>query len=226
MTVLERLRAYVAHADPATQTANLVAMVVGWNGPFYPIYMVALVGWKIALPSLLTTFAAPFFLTVPLLSRQSSSLGRLALPVVGSANTFWCLKLLGHETAVELFFLPCIVLATLLFRNGERWLFWSAATLPVALYMVPQQWIGQPVIVLSAAEASRLAALNEGSVFTLMVFIAVQFASLLRDLETCAAVAPPGQPDRVGAPAATQEFQPDVGRSLGKRAESAELRAV
>jgi hypothetical protein len=184
MTLPERLRAYRAHEDPAARSANLVAIVVGWNGPFYPIYMVALVGWKIALPSLLTTFAAPFFLAVPLLARRSSSLGRLALPVIGSANTFWCLKLLGHETDVELFLLPCVVLTTLLFRNGERWLFWSAVALPAALYLLPEQWMGQPVIVLTAVEAGRLATLNEGSVFMLMVFIAVQFVSLLRRLET------------------------------------------
>jgi hypothetical protein len=184
MTLLERLRAYMGHEDAAARTANLVAMVVGWNGPFYPIYLVAFVGWKIAFPSLLTTFAAPFFLAVPLLARWSSSLGRLALPVIGSVNTFWCLKLLGHETDVELFFLPCIMLTTLLFRNGEQWLFWIAVALPVALYLLPEQWIGPPIILLSSAEASRLATLNEGSVFTLMVFIAVRFVSLLRSLET------------------------------------------
>jgi hypothetical protein len=184
MTVLARLRAYVAHEDAAARTANLVAVVVGWNGPFYPLYLVALVSWKIAVPSLLTMFAAPFFLAVPLLARQSSSLGRLSLPVIGSANTFWCLTLLGPDTGVELFFLPCIVLSTLLFRNGERWLFWCAVALPAALYLVPARWFGQPAMVLSAAEAGRVATLNEGSVFTLMVFIAVQLASLLRGRET------------------------------------------
>jgi hypothetical protein len=184
MTLLERLRAYLAHEDPAAQTANLIAVVVGWNGPFYPIYMIALIGWKVALPSLLTTSATPLLLAIPLLTRRSSSLGRLALPVIGSINTFWCLKLLAHETDVDLFFLPCIVLATLLFRNGERWLFWSAVALPAALYLLAERSIGQPAIALSSTEASRLATLNEGSVFMLMVFIAVQFVSLLRGLQT------------------------------------------
>jgi hypothetical protein len=43
MTVAAWLRRYAAHPDPATATANLVALVVASNGPFYPLYVLALV---------------------------------------------------------------------------------------------------------------------------------------------------------------------------------------
>ena len=36
---LAALRAYGAHADPATRIGNTIALLVGFNGPFYPLYV-------------------------------------------------------------------------------------------------------------------------------------------------------------------------------------------
>lgn len=63
------LARYRAHPDPAVQTANTVALVVGSNGPFYPLYVWWLVPETGLIP-LLTMLATPFFLAVPLVKRR------------------------------------------------------------------------------------------------------------------------------------------------------------
>lgn len=180
MKVLARLRAYTAHEDPAAAVANTVALVVGWNTPFYPLYTIALAGWRVGPFVLLILLSTPFFLAIPMVSRRSSRAGRLALPLVGTVNTLWCLKLLGPETGVALFFIPCVALATLLYRREERLLFFVAATLPLAAYFVPS--LGHPVIDFTPAAAMRMAALNAASVLTLTYLLALQFAGLLRGM--------------------------------------------
>lgn len=177
------LRAYSAHEDPAASVCNFVALVVGWNGPFYPVYLIALAGGSIAAPALLTMLATPFFLAIPLLSQRSSLAGRLGLPLIGTVNTLWCIKLLGSATAVGLFLLPCVVLATLLFRRRELpWLLFAAAV-PVAARLIPDAVFDPPLIALSAAATARVASLNIGSVATLTVLLVLQIAGLLRRLE-------------------------------------------
>ena len=91
---LAALRAYGAHADPATRIANTIALLVGFNGPFYPLYV-----WFLlpeAGPAALATMAmSPAFLAIPWLSRRSAVAARAALPVVGLVNTVWTAALLG-----------------------------------------------------------------------------------------------------------------------------------
>ena len=180
MKPLAALRAFVAHEDPATAAANLVALVVGWNGPFYPLFVVALVDTSVLRVSLLTMLATPFFLAIPLLSRRSGRAARLALPVVGTVNTIWCLKLLGPATAVGFFLFPCIALAALLARAEERRLLLVAAGFPLVASMLPDSAFGTPIMQLTAAQAARLASLNIGSVATLTFMLALLFADLLR----------------------------------------------
>ena len=183
MTWLARLRAYGAHGDPAAEAANIVALVVGWNGPFYPLYVVALAGTQALWPSLLTMLATPFFLAAPWLSRLSSPAARFGFVLVGTLNTVWCTKLMGAASGVGLFLLPCAALTALLFRTRERWLMWSALALPVAAYFVPDRAYGPPLMALDAQAAARLGALNAASVLMLTAFIALRFASLLRQAE-------------------------------------------
>ena len=94
VTMTGWLGRYVAHPDPATAAANLVALVVAGNGPFYPLYVLALIGWGHN-GAWLTMLATPFFAAVPAVSRWRSWAGRGALPLVGIANTVWCSALLG-----------------------------------------------------------------------------------------------------------------------------------
>ena len=94
MRALDALRAYGAHPDPATRIANTIALLVGFNGPFYPLYVWFLVP-EAGHAALATMAMSPVFLAIPWLSRRSAAAGRAALPVAGLANTVWTAALLG-----------------------------------------------------------------------------------------------------------------------------------
>ena len=178
MSWLAWLRRYLAHDDPEAAAANLVAMVIAWNGPFYPIYVIALVGWS-GWPSLLTVLTSPVFFAIPWLMRRDTRLGRLALPLVGTANTICAAKILSPASGVEVFLVPCIVLAGLLFRPGERVPMLLAVGVGMAAYFVPAEFYEPALMTLSAGEAARLAALNLVSVIFLAALLAVQIAGIL-----------------------------------------------
>ena len=172
MTWLGRVRAYCSHDDPAAETANVVALVVGWNGPFYPLYLIAVAGPHAA--AALTMLATPLFLSLPLVSRRSSQAGRFGLVLVGTLNTLWCMKLLGPASGVDLFLLLCVVLAALLFRERERIAMWLAVALPYAAWFVPASVIGAPVMQFGPGGMARLHAVNATSVLMLFVVLVLQ----------------------------------------------------
>jgi hypothetical protein len=114
------LRRYAAHPDPLTSAANFVALVVAGNGPFYPVYVMALIGWDRA-GAWLSMLASPLFFAVPAISRLSPRAGRaallcaddrwLALSLAGSAIA--CLTLLTEYSLPGLMALPPAAAATL-----------------------------------------------------------------------------------------------------------------
>jgi hypothetical protein len=178
--LLRHQAAYAAHGDPATFAANKIALLLAWNSPLYPIYVLALVG-RDALPyGLLTMLVTPFFYAVPWISRFSPSASRIALTLVGAANTIWCLKLFGPVSGVGLFLYPCIVLPALLFRSAERWLMLPLLGLMLALWFVPLTTFGAPLVGLTAPELVRLSALNAGSVAFLLSFMVLQMVDVMR----------------------------------------------
>ncbi|HEY1934018.1 MAG TPA: hypothetical protein VGG99_18565 [Acetobacteraceae bacterium] len=180
MTWLGRLRAYYAHDDPAAETGNFVALVVGWNGPFYPLYVIAIAGRHSAALAPLTMLATPLFLALPWLSRRSSRAARFGLVLVGTANTLWCIKLLGEASGVVLFLLPCAALATLLFRRREQTSMLTAVALPLAAWFIPASIFGAALIRFNAAELAGLHTLNAASALVLTAVLAVQFSRLLQ----------------------------------------------
>jgi hypothetical protein len=177
----ERHRRYAAHDDAAAAVANFVALVIAWNGPFYPLYVALLTGWDRLV--LLTLPATPLFFLVPLAMRWSSRLGRAALPLIGTVNTLWCTKLLGAVSAVGLFLMPCVLLAALLFRRGERAWMLVAAGLPLAAALLPDTIFGAPLLRLAPDQEARLAALNFVSAAMLSGLLAWQFAGLLANYD-------------------------------------------
>jgi hypothetical protein len=173
------LRGYVAHADPATAASNRVAMVIAGNGPFYPVYVLALIGWENA-GVWLTMLASPFFMLVPTIARRHPALGRASVPLIGIANTVWCTMLLGSGSAVDLFLLPCIALTALQFRDEERWIMLSVLGLAVGalIFLIEFPLIG--LMDLDAGQNAALLRLNTISVTTLTAFLAFTLAGLLR----------------------------------------------
>jgi hypothetical protein len=180
MNLISGLRRYAAHPDPATAAANLVALVVAGNGPFYPLYVVALIG-DVHVGLWLTMLASPFFFAVPAISRRDSCAGRAALPLIGTVNTIWCAALLGGASEVGLFLLPCATLAALLFRSNERPLALLLVGLAVAALILLIELSPVGLLGLGLDQMAVLARLNTISVATLTGFLALTLASVFRE---------------------------------------------
>ncbi|WBO23829.1 hypothetical protein [Sphingomonas abietis] len=119
MTLLRRVRDYAAHPDPLTAACNRVALLVASNQPFYPLYLWWIVGgdWQVACWTFLST---PFFAAVPAMARRNALAGRAMLPLTGIANGILSAKAFGAPSGVELFLIPCGLIACLAFRSSGR----------------------------------------------------------------------------------------------------------
>jgi hypothetical protein len=180
MSPLKRIAAYAAHDDPRAAAANLVALVVASNQPFYPVYIYFLVG-PVVWPSVLTFLSTPFFLAVPAISRRWPALGRAMLPIVGIANTAIAAKAFGTESGVELFLFACLALGALLFRPAER--IWTVFVTALAafVYLFLHARYGAPLHVYDPAEYAAFIRLNAMSVATLVLFIGLVFSGAAGD---------------------------------------------
>ena len=157
--ILAWLRAYAAHDDRLVATANLVALVVVGNIPFYPVYQILVIGWD-AWPSLLDVPAALVFLAVPWASRRSGLVGRALLPLIGTANSLLCMKLMGEPSGNALYLVPCVVAAALSFRAGERWIMLPLVWLPVLAFLASQGRLGEPLAPFTDAQSAAMLRLN------------------------------------------------------------------
>jgi hypothetical protein len=172
------LRRYAAHPDPATAATKLVALVVAGNGPFYPLYMLALTGRDRA-GAWLTMLASPVFFLVPVISRRCPRAGRAVLPLIGIANTVWCAALFGTASGVGLFLLPCIVLAVLLSRPDENWLAPLVMGLAIGSLILLTEFRFGGLMVVSSDAAAALTRLNVVSVATLTGLVSLRLINIL-----------------------------------------------
>lgn len=172
--ILAWLRAYAAHDDPLVATANLVALVVAANVPFYPVYQLLLLGWD-AWPSLLEAPVALVFFAVPWVSRRSGLIGRCLPPVLGVANTLFCMKLMGEASGNALYLVPCVVAAALSFRSAERWAMLALVWLPVAAFLVSLDRIGAPLAPFTDAQSAAMLRLNAVSTGVFVGFLGMLY---------------------------------------------------
>jgi hypothetical protein len=165
------LRRYRSHPDPRLTAANTVALVLGWNQPFYPLYLWWIVGpsaW-VGLP---TIAAGVVFALVPAVVRRNARAGRVLLVATAIGNTVLCMKLLGEASGVGLFLFPCAMLATLLFRPAERVLMLGLTAAPLLVWLLLRPLLGAPPVVFPAAAQATLFTLNAASAGAVMVFLA------------------------------------------------------
>src|SRR5271157_3708027 len=92
------VRRYAAADDPRVAAANLVAQVLAWNTPFYPLYLLGAAGATMQDAAWLTLCSIPIFLAVPAITRWSAIWGRVVLVVGGTANTLFCTWLLSEAS--------------------------------------------------------------------------------------------------------------------------------
>ena len=176
------VRAYIAHPDPRVAAGNLIAVMVAWNQPFYPLYLYFVVGPDIGV-SFLTFLSTPFFAAVPWVARRRSRLGRALLPIAGIANAVLSAKAFGEASGVEMFFAPCITIAALLFRGSERLVMLAVVSFGFAAYLGFHGRYGTPLHTYSPEEYARFFNLNALSVLTLSAFVGITFASTLAETD-------------------------------------------
>jgi hypothetical protein len=167
-TVAEALYRYAAHPDPLAEAGNWFAITIGTHLPFWPLYVWWSAGSHAFPTALLTVALAPVFLLIPLLSRRSSLLGRIAMPAAGIANTVWTVWILGIASGTELFLMPCAAVAALLFRRSERLLMIVLTLLPLVVWYVLRDHAPVPLHRYGPDAASRLFTLNAVSIGVLI----------------------------------------------------------
>ncbi len=185
LALMDMLRAYAAHPDPLAASANVIALLVASNQPFYPLYLWWLVGEKIE-PAFYTFLSTPFFLLVPALNRMNTVAGRALLPLAGVGNSVLCAKLFGTASAVEIFLIPCAVLALLLFRPRERLVGLVIAAIAFFAFLSMHGRYGAPAAVYSVTEYEALMRLNVVSAAALTCFSALVFSNVLAAAERSA----------------------------------------
>jgi hypothetical protein len=173
-SLLARLRAYAGHDDPLVAATNLVALIVASNLPFYPVYHLALIGWD-AWPALLEVPVSLVFFAMPWAARRWSLLGRALPPLIGTANTLFCMKIMGEASGNALFLVPCVVVAALSFRSNERWVMLPLVWLPVAAFLLSIDRLGAPLSPFTDAESTAMLRLNAVSAGLFVGFIGMLY---------------------------------------------------
>ena len=176
--VIAAIRAYGAHPDPRAAIANTVALVIVSNQPFYSLYLHWAVA-PVATPSYVTFLSTPLFAAVPAFVRRNSRLGRALLLVAGIGNTLLCRVAFGAGSGVEVFLIPCLMLALMLFRRSERAFAFGFTALAFAAYLLPAAWLGAPIHRYAIDEYAALQRLNFLSTASLTALIAWLFAGRL-----------------------------------------------
>jgi hypothetical protein len=173
------LRAYMDHPDPRVATANTVAMMLGWNQPTYPLYLWGIVGadaW-VGIPD---AFSAILFFAIPAIARRSGLLGRIALVVVAATNVAFCSAMLGEAAGVQILYLPCGMLAAILFSWRERFTMLAMTGLPLGLWLLTRGRLDIPPIRFAPEAYASLFTLNTVSAGLLMMFFGWLLAGIGR----------------------------------------------
>jgi hypothetical protein len=167
---------YAAHPDPRAALANLVALLIVSNQPFYPLYVYWIVGTP-AWVTFVSFLSTPFFFAVPAVARRNSLAGRVLLCMTGTLNTVLCVWAVGEASGVAMFYFACILIGVLLFRASERIAMAVCTALPMAAYLLLRHRFGAPLHVFSDAEYASLVTLHAVSVGSLIAFVGYKFST-------------------------------------------------
>jgi hypothetical protein len=173
------LRAYTASDDPRVSACNTIAMVIAGNQPYYPLYLWWIVGhdaW-VGIPD---AFSGILFFAVPAIAGRSGLAGRVMLVVLAVANVVFCSMMLGEAAGVQLLFLPCGMLAAILFGWRERFVMLATTALPLVVWLLTRGRLDTPPVRFSVEAYASLFTLNAVSAGLLMVFFGWLLAGIDR----------------------------------------------
>ena len=183
------LGAYLASDDPFVAASNTIAFLLACNLPLYPLTLWLVTG-EHAMVTFLTALNAPVFLAVPFVSRRHPLAGRVLLIVTGTINSVMSTKVTGQVSGVELFFIPCVVVAALVFRKGEYAWAWGLIAAIVAAFAALHDRLGEPLQTWAPDNYAGLQRANAVSVVLLTGFIAIALVrARLADKRRPAAIA-------------------------------------
>ena len=94
--------------------------------------------------------------------------------------------LFGTASAVEIFLVPCGVIALLVFRPRERVIGLALAALAFGIFLLLHEAYGQPLARYDAVQYAALARLNLLSAGMLTAFVAILFSGILAQTERSA----------------------------------------
>jgi hypothetical protein len=168
--IWHRIAAYAAHDDPMVAACNTIALMVASNQPFYPLY----VYWAVSdhvWPTFFTFVSTPFFLAVPAVARRYSKAGRALLPIAGMANTVLSAKVFGAASGVEIFLIPCALIAATYFRTSERMIAFILIGAALTIYLGLSGAYGVAAHIYTPSEYQAFSRLNAMSAGTLSIFV-------------------------------------------------------
>lgn len=162
-------------ASASATTAWLLAV----NKPVYPAYVWFFAGSGFWAASL-TAYSLPLYIGLALLVRSRAKLLRYGVPVVGLCDTVLAVKLFGAASGAELFFFPCLMLATLAPEAGETRASRALVAVICVLAAALHGRYGPPLHDWDADALDRLRDINVFSVVSLCAFLGWTFAERLR----------------------------------------------
>ena len=161
---------YLSSDDPLVSASNAIAFLIACNLPLYPLTLWLATGAN-TLPTFLTALNTPVFLAVPAVARRHALAGRVLLIVVGTANAFVSIKVLGQATGVVVFLGPCLLAALLAFRRNERFTSWALFGLIVVAFVGLHGRLGEPIQPWAPDDYTAVVRVNAVSVALLTAFV-------------------------------------------------------
>ncbi len=180
--MLRWLKTYVASDDPYVSASNTIAMVLAWNQPYYPFYLWWIVG-RDAWVGIPDAFSGLLFFAVPAIARRSPVLGKSALVVFSVANVAFCSMMLGEAAGIQLLYLPCGMLAAILFPWRQRAVMLAMTGLPLVAWVLTRGRLDIPPVRFAPEAYARLVTLNAVSAGLLMMFFGWLLAGIGREVE-------------------------------------------
>ena len=163
-------------SDARAAACVSTAWILLINKPVYPLYVWAVIGADAATRSLATLALTPLYAALPALARRSPRGARIALPLIGLADTLYATKLMGAATGSELFLFACGLLAVVSFSARETTI---SRALVIVVYLASlglHGRYGAPLQAWPPDQAASLFTLNLYGAASLAAYIGLRFA--------------------------------------------------
>lgn len=168
----------IVRPDGRTGACVAVAWLVLINKPLYPLTVWALIGAEAATRSLAALAIAPLYAAILWLAPRSGYGARVALPLVGLADTTIAAKVFGSASGAELYFIACGALAVVGFSAREAMTSRALVIAVYAAFILFHTFGGAPFQAWPPADLARFFTLNAYSAASLTAFIGLRFATV------------------------------------------------